>query len=442
MENKEQEIGQTSMGTDVERPQFEPMEWSIGASAHLYGSRPVRSYIIEVTLSNDVVEKHLQDAVNRTLDCMPYYKQTFVCQKGLYYDAMNHLPLIVSKKQGFRQLGTAEVNWHMMDVTYHEQVVYFAAAHALADGESFTNFVQTVLYYYFCAKDGRKYSSEGIVTHDTERTEDELTDVFARKQKWHLGTLISSLINNHAVLPENKGEYPSLRTRYPVEVPTEALLSWAKGNGATPASAMAGLIAKVVARENPTLRGKLVVCIQISMRRLLGVPNTLKNCVGIAYLPFDKKTAAATPSGELARSARESLREQVTAEYAQKMAGAQSFAFRMGKIIPIQWLRNKMMGVLELCPFNTVSVDYAGRPAMGEYADQVRSMSYYFSEVFKGSLYLIMSECSGQFLINFNQTFETDKYYEGFIKALEEEGIAYKRLPSVRYITPEVVQQH
>lgn len=373
---------------------------------------------------------------------MPYYSQTFACRKGLYYDAKNDLPMTVAHTREYRQLGTADVNWHMLDIIYYDNVICFTAAHALADGESFTNFVQNVLYYYFCAKDGREYSSEGIVTIDTPVVDDELTDVFMEKRKRHNKDLLAILVNNHAVLHENKVDYPEKRTRYPLSIPTEELLAWAKRNGAAPATAIAGMIAKVVARENPDLKGDLAVCVQISMRRLLGVARTLKNCVGIAYLPFDKKLVANESAGNIAREARQILSEQTTEEYAQAMVGMQGFVFRLGKHIPIKSLRNRIMGVLETCPYNTVSVDYAGRPAMGEYADQLQSMSYHLSEVFKGSLYLIMSECGGKFLINFNQTFETDRYYEGFLRVLEEEGISYERHPSVRYITPEVVQQH
>ncbi|MDO4808329.1 MAG: hypothetical protein Q4A07_13890 [Coriobacteriales bacterium] len=432
--------GKVTTSNAGEAPKLDPMEWSIGASPHLYGSRPVRSYIIEVTLDAPVEETPLQEAVDKTVERMPYYLQTFACEKGLYYDAKNDLPLTIAHSAELRQLGTAEVNWHMIDVTYDGGVIYFAAAHALADGESFTNFVQTVLYYYFCAKDHTTYSSKGIVTLETPRAEDELVDVFAQKRKSYVFSLARTVFNTHSALPENKQPYPDYRTRYPLRVPTNELLGWAKGHGASPASAVAGMIAKAVMRENPTLRGKLTVCVQISMRRLLGVPHTLKNCVGAAYLPFDKKTVVQTPTGQLASEARASLREQLTEEYANKMAGMQSFAFRAGKLI--RPLRNLCMGVLELCPFNTVSVDYAGRPAMGEYESQVKSISYYFSEVFKGSLYLIMSECAGSFLINFNQSFETDRYYRAFLRVLEEEHISYEELPAVRYLTPEVVQQH
>lgn len=423
-------------------PELEAGEWSEAASPHLYGSKPVRSYIIEITTTSEVQEGPLQEALDKVVECMPYFSQTFVCVDGLYYDAQNDLPMTVAHKKGFRQLGTAEVNWYMMDITYYGNVIYFAAAHALADGEAFTQFVQSILYYYFCAKDGKEYSSEGIFTASTPYEEDELADVFTVKRKCHLLKLLGILFNRNAVLPECKGDYPELRTRHVLRIPTDELLGWGKRNGSSPASSLAGMIAKVVARENPSLKGKLTVCVQMSLRRLLGVPHTFKNCVGVAYLPFDKNTCGNAPAGQLASEARASLKEQVSSEYAEEMAGMQSFVFRLGKRVPIQGLRSYLMGVLESCPFNTVSVDYAGRPRMGEYADQVQAVSYYFSEVFQGTLYLIMSECAGTFLINFVQTFETDKYYQGLLRVLDEEGISYETLPSVRYISPEVVQQH
>ena len=423
-------------------PELKAGAWSAAASPHLYGSRPVRSYIIEVTLASEVQEKPLQEALDKVVERAPYYAQTFVCIDGLYYDAQNEKPMRVAHKKGFRQLGTEETLWHMMDITYDENVIYFAAAHALADGEAFTWFVESVLYYYFCAKDATTYSSEGIMTLDTPSAEDELLDVFAVKRKSHLLSMLGILINHNAVLPECEGEYGNERWRYPLQIPTDELLAWTKAHKTSPAPALAGMIAKVIVRENPGLKGKLNVCVQMTLRKLLGASHTLKNCIGVAYLPFDKQACADTAVGELASQARTALKEQICTEYAEKMAGMQGFAFRTGKRIPLQGARNMLMGLLELSPFDTVSVDYAGRPRMGEYADQVEAVSYYFSEVFKGTLYLIMSECAGKFLINFVQTFQTDRYYQGFLRVLDEEGISYTTLPAVTYLSPEVVQQH
>ena len=117
-----------------------------------------------MTVSEEVRGELLQQAVEKTLRRMPYYASTFVRKKGLYYYADNDLPFLVAESEKPRVVGGEITNYHMLDVTFREKKISFAMFHGLCDGLGFNRFIEAVLYHYFCLKDGKTYSDEGIWT--------------------------------------------------------------------------------------------------------------------------------------------------------------------------------------------------------------------------------------------------------------------------------------
>lgn len=65
-------------------PRFEAKEWNAAGATQFYGKARKRSYIVEVSLSERIRGDLLQQAVDRTLQRLPYYRSTFVRKKGLY----------------------------------------------------------------------------------------------------------------------------------------------------------------------------------------------------------------------------------------------------------------------------------------------------------------------------------------------------------------------
>ena len=68
-------------------PRFEAKEWNATGATQFYGRERKRSYIVEVTLSEEIRGDLLQQAVDKALKRLPYYCSTFVRKKGLYYYA-------------------------------------------------------------------------------------------------------------------------------------------------------------------------------------------------------------------------------------------------------------------------------------------------------------------------------------------------------------------
>ena len=127
------------------RPRFEAKEWNACGATQFYGREKKRSYIVEVSLSEDIRGDLLQQAVDRTLKRLPYYRSTFVRKKGLYYYADNDLPFLVAQSEKPRVIGGEITNYHMLDVTWWKNKISFAMFHGLCDGLGFNRFIEAVL---------------------------------------------------------------------------------------------------------------------------------------------------------------------------------------------------------------------------------------------------------------------------------------------------------
>ena len=82
-----------------------------------------------------------------------------------------------------RVIGGETSNYHMLDVTFWKNKISFAMFHGLCDGLGFNRFIEAVLYHYFCLKDGKAYSDEGIWTENIPYDPAERADPFAEKTK-------------------------------------------------------------------------------------------------------------------------------------------------------------------------------------------------------------------------------------------------------------------
>ena len=107
-------------------PRFTAREWNASGATQFYGKDRKRSYIVEVSLSENVQGDLLQQAVDKALQRLPYYGSTFVRKRGLYYYADDDLPLLVAESEAPRVIGGAITNYHMLDVTYWKDRISFA----------------------------------------------------------------------------------------------------------------------------------------------------------------------------------------------------------------------------------------------------------------------------------------------------------------------------
>ena len=418
---------------------FTAKEWNAGGAIHFYGSEKPRTFMVEVFTADSVQGNLLQAAVDKTLERMPYYRQTFVRKRGLYYYADDDLPFLVAQSEKPRTVGDITTNYHMLDVNYFDRMIRFSMFHGLCDGLGLNRFIEAVLYHYFCLKDGKEYNDEGIVTSKVPFDPAETYDVYDIKTKAKLRE-ISKLTkgDKRFRLPELESNKGPLMYRFPLRIRTGDLLSWCKASSASPSTAITAFVGKAIAAERDVQKGVIMSVVPFSMRKYLHAEKTFKNCASAVFLPMKPDECAGLPASELAAKLRTDLKNVLNEEWSLLLVSSINLVTRLGKLMPFYWLKNKIMAVTESNPQDTFSVDYVGGLKTGEYSDQITEVRYLNPDVFKGSLFVVLSETAGYFHINFNQTFDSTVYYDGFIKCLNELNIPCEKLSPDTFLNPEV----
>ena len=372
---------------------------------------------------------------------MPYYRWAMVRKKGLYYYAENDLPFVVAEHKGPRSLGGAATNYHMVDVTYCGKQLDFAMFHGFCDGLGLNRLIEATLYHYMRLKDGKEYDDTGIVTakipyDDAETFDPFLTKVAADTKE--LKELASYEGRFHLPELDKPTDDGPTMTRLPLRIKTEDFIAWCKANGASPAAGVSAIMAKGVANEHTINEGKIMAVLPASMRKYLNADKTFKNCSIAFFIPMPVDDVNRLSAGELATEARKIMKAQMNDHMANLLFAGINMVIYLGKVMPTFNLKTKIMAMGENKPQDTFIVDYVGGLAAHGYEDQITEVRYLNPSASMWSTAVLMSETAGYFHVNFNQTYDTDRYYNAFCAVLDEQGIPYEKLPRDTYLNPAV----
>ena len=418
---------------------FEAKEWNAAGATQFYGRERKRSYIVEVTLSEEIRGDLLQQAVDKALKRLPYYCSTFVRKKGLYYYADNDLPFLVAESESPRVIGGEITNYHMLDVTYWKDRISFAMFHGLCDGLGLNRFIEAVLYRYFCFKDGRVYSNEGIYTERIPFDPAEEIDIHTVRRKANIKELKAITGKEKRFrLPELLDNKVEKMYSLPLRVKTGDFLGWCKANAASPAAGAAAIMTQAIARENDIREGVIMTVLPTSLRKALHAEKTFKNCYGALFLPTTPGEARSLSTGELAARLRGIMKEQMNGEFPKLVCAGMNTVIHLGAKMPTYKLKNKVMAMGENNPQDTFFVDYVGGLRCNDYADRITRVRYLNAPPANGASFVLMSETGGYFYINLTQTTESDRYYQAFASILEELGIPCEKLPFESYLNPVI----
>lgn len=422
-------------------PKFKIIEWAANGANLSYGKRVQRSYVVELYLTEDVRGDLLQQAVDKALVRMPYYRWAMVRKRGLYYYAENDLPFEVAEHKGPRVMGGASTNYHMIDVTYSGNQLDFAMFHGFCDGLGLNRFIEATLYHYMCLKDGTEYDATGIITEAIPYDEAELYDPYLTKVKADIKELkeLASYEDRFHLpeLDEPTDDGPTM-TRLPLKIKTEAFIGWCKANGATPASAVSAIMAKGIASQHNVSEGTVMAVLPASLRKYLHAEKTFKNSSVAYFIPMKADDVNRLSVGELAVAARQTMKSQMNERMGNMIFAGINMVVYLGKKMPTFKLKTKVLAMGEQKPQDTFIVDYVGGLTANGYADQITEVRYLNPAASAWSNTILMSETAGYFHINVNQTYESDRYYEAFCAILDEQGIPYEKLPRDTYLNPAI----
>ena len=421
------------------RPSFEKKELAFSSAPFAYIPGDIPVYTVEVTHRDPVDGELLQRALNRTLQRMPYLSDTLVIDHGAVYYAKNPLPMEAVHLAGIRPVGGSETNYHMLDLTWDGRKTWFSMYHGFCDGQGISAFLESVLYHYYCMKDGVEYDPCGIRSDSTQMTEAETFDPYSMQYE----------VSPDFVMPQPREEpvpyhLPELvpNTSGPIldygfRLPSADFMRFVKANGTSPSIMLAMLVDEAIRRQHPDADAPVSAIIPISLRRFLGCEETFKNCSDRITLPMSGTPMDALPFDHRAARLRGIMKQKMNPDLFRAINNAAGQMYRARMEQATDYLEElKKLPKFATVSHDTFYIDYIGSMHKTAYADQMTDIRFLSRPARGNTLHLNMIEHGGEFRVDFLSMCEIPGIIEALEQVLHDHGLTFTSIPLQRFTLP------
>ncbi|MBQ9043714.1 MAG: hypothetical protein IJ111_12980 [Eggerthellaceae bacterium] len=421
------------------RPVFEKKELALSASPYVYLPVDIPVYVVEITHVDEVDPDLLQKALDRTLARMPYLAETMQVEGGAVYYAKNPLPMEVGRGMRVRPVGGHETNYHMLDLTCDGKVTRFSMFHGFCDGQGIDAFAESVLYHYYCMRDGEEYDPCGIRTDAGEMTEAEEFEPYSATYEVSPGFEMPERKEQATPyhLPELSPAAGNEVRDWGLQVDSESLMSFVKGNGTSPSVAISMLVAEAVAAVHPDLDAPVVANLPVSVRRMLGCEETFKNCSSRIMLPLCGTPLDALPFADRAARLRGVLKQQMSPDLRRSIQNMlrPTYVKRMEEATDY-WEETKKPSGFATVGHDTFYVDYIGRLHQTGYSDKLADVRFLCKPAAGNTLHVNAIDHAGKFRIDCLACSDVTAIVDALAQAFADHGLAVERKPEDRFTLP------
>ena len=421
-------------------PVFEKKELALSSSPYVYLPVAIPTYTVEVSHREEIDGELLQRALERTLRRMPYLADTMIEEGGKIYYAKNPLPMEAAHCGEIRPVGGEATNYHLLDLTWDGNKTRFSMYHGFCDGQGINAFLESVLYHYYCMKDGVEYDANGIRSDKTPLNPAEEFDPCTRIYEVSPDFTMPDRRQAPSVyhLPELAPTQSNTVLEYGFRLPSAEFVAYAKANGASPAVLLAMLMGEAVLRVHPEADKMVQAQLPISVRRMLGCEETFKNCSSISALPVGGTPLDALPFAERAARLRALLKQQMGTElfhavynyigsvYRKRMDEATDYREEIRK--PAAFMTRSS---------DTFYIDYIGSLHKTAYADQITDVRFLCKPAGGAIPHLNMIEHAGEFRITCLSCFDIAPLADALEQAMREHGLTVARVETQSFTLPK-----
>lgn len=422
-----------------QRPHFEKKELALSGSPYVYLPIDIPVYTVEVSHREEIDGDLLQQALDSTIRRMPYLSDTLEIDHGAVYYAKNPLPMEAAHNPGPRAVGGRETNYHLLDLTWDGHKTWFSMYHGFCDGQGINAFLESVLYHYYCLKDGVEYDPLGIRTEKTQMTEAETFEPCSKMYEVSPDFKMPERKEQAAPyhLPEIGGDSAGDVLEYGFRLPSDAFMRFVKENGASPSVMIAVLVGEAIRRVHPDANAVIQANLPVSVRRMLGCEETFKNCSSRAMLPVSGTPMDALPFAQRSAQLRSILKQQMSTDmfrsiynrlgvvYRKRMEGATDYQEEISK--PAAFVN---------VGHDTFYVDYIGSMHKTAYAGQITDVRFLCKPAAGKTLHLNIIEHNGEFRIACLACSDVSLLADALEQVIKDHGLPVQRTLERRFSLP------
>ncbi|MCT4381671.1 hypothetical protein EFM34_00170 [Leuconostoc suionicum] len=404
----------------------------ISGQSFLYREKGTPSMVMDIKLDEQVNQEALQNALYASLERFPYFTGQLQRKENNYFLTHNELPMIVTESNTLRALGSAETNYHLVDVTFWNDKILVSYHHALTDGRGITPFVNTLLYYYFSITDSSVPQLTNIHQSNESMQLEEMAEPFEQKLD---KTQQSHPINRKGFqLPEVTNDYSEQSYRYELNIDQKSFMMFARNHSATPAIAISIMMSQAIQRVYPEFDQPIVVNMASDLRMGSAHQSTARNCVGSVTLPIEKNIDNNTLFAELANTFRREIKEHKKQENLNQLLNQMMALYTKLDAQPTFADKQRMMSMFDDMLLNTFILSYSGQTRLGVFESHIEEMHTYMSGT-KG-LSIEMLAANDKIFVDIMQSFESDVYVKTLSDILTENNIQFTKREGIVFETP------
>ncbi len=401
--------------------------------SYLYKLHGMESEVLEIRFAKKVHGSPLNRALTETMRRYPYFSTRLIEKGGDFYIVQNDVSPVARKTKTLAALGGAQCGYHLIDITYFERSVYLSFHHALCDGRGVKPFAETLVWYYCKFAYGNEKTIEGVRLAGEPLLPGETDDPFLETYDYDTTKNFISLPRDAFSLPESAEPSDGADYRFEASIPHDEFMAACKRENATPVILLSLLVSRAVAEVCPDYDKPINANIATDMRKELGHPNTFKNCVKSIILPYGRDFAALSTKAQATRY-RELLNAQRDRDYCRREADAMLALFDKLDSLPSYEEKRKIMAFFEGMLLNTYVVSYLGQFVLGDNAQYIESIHLYNSGT--AGLGVNMIACGEKFVLDFKQSFTSERYVAAFLSQAEKEGLHFEAGERIEFTTP------
>ena len=422
-----------------QRPQFEKKEIALSSSPYVYLPVNIPVYTVEVSHREEIDGDLLQRALDSTIRRMPYLSDTLQIDHGAVYYAKNPLPMVAAHVAGPRAIGGSETNYHMLDLTWDGHKTWFSMFHGFCDGQGINAFLESVLYHYYCLKDGVEYDPCGIRAEKTQMAEGETFEPLSKTYEVSPDFKMPERREQPAAyhLPEIVPNPASDVLEYGFRLPSDAFMRFVKENGTSPSVMIALLVEEAIRQVHPDADAPIQAILPMSIRRMLGCEETFKNCSSRAMLPVGGTPLDALPFAQKAAQLRGILKQQMNPDLYRSIYNGLGAMHRkrMGEASDYREELRKPAAFTTVT-HDTFYVDYIGSMHKTAYAGQITDVRFLCKPAAGRTLHLNIIEHNGEFRITCLACSEIAPLADALEQVIQAHDLPVQRVPAQRFALP------
>ena len=394
---------------------------------YLYRAKGAVSTVMEIIMKEKVDGDMLQVAVNFTVSRHPYFKSSLQERDGDYYIAENEMPFEVKETEELHSLGSKELNFHLIDVTYSDKKIFVAFHHALCDGLGARRFVETLICYY-CEF---KYHINIENGDGTLPKPGDILDPFGYGMYSIEDVSMPVSVKEGYALPEvPECMIDDVDYRYAFTLDNESLMAYSKKISSSPAITVALLVSKAIHTVHPDADKPILCSMASNLREGLHAENTFKNCVNSINLPYNPEESFQNQAAQY----KQIIKEHKEENYVKQCANGMIYLFQKLDTMPTLEAKKAAMAMFDNIRINSYSLSYTGRLDLTECEKYVEAMHLYSSG--NNGFFVNMMSIGNTTTVDILQSFTNEAYINAFKGILEQEGIAFEVSERIEFITP------